>query len=135
MAHKLSHLLLLSLVAAGLSGCTIYETNSFSDYERGAKAAARDIARGKYKRLDGYGIIGPGSEEMQEILKRRYGIGSQTDPTAGGDYAKGYNSMMNAASKARFGDDYYEKAIQESWKSQPESGRFGLTLPVADESL
>ena len=132
MGHKLTHLLTIVLIVVGFSGCSIYETNTFSDYERGAKAAAHDIAHGRYMRLDCYGIIGPGSKEMEEILKRRYGIGSRTDGSVGDDYIRGYNSMMHAASKARFGDDYYEKAIKESWKSRPDQGQFGPLMPPVD---
>lgn len=131
MRHKLTHFLTIALIVVGFSGCSIYSTNMFSDYERGAKAAAHDIALGRYVRLDCYGIIGPGSNEMEEILKRRYGIGSRTDRSVGGDYIRGYNSIMGAASKARFGDDYYEKAIRESWKSRPDQGQFG-SMPSVD---
>jgi hypothetical protein len=142
MGHKLTHLLTIGLIVVGFSGCSIHETNKFSDYEkgahtaeykRGAQAAARDIAHGKYVRLDCYGIIGPGSEEMEEILKRRYGIESRTDHSVGDDYIRGYNSTMRAASKVRFGNDYYEKALNELWKSNPGYGQFGsMPMPPVD---
>lgn len=130
MGHKLTHLLIIVLILVGFSGCSIYETNTFSDYESGAQAAARDIAHGRYMRLDCYGIVRSGTKEMEEILKRTYGIESRIDRSTGGDYIRGYNSTMHSAAKARFGDDYYEKAIKELWKSQPNSGQFGSMPPV-----
>jgi hypothetical protein len=132
MEHKLRNLLTIVLLVVGFSSCSIYETNTFSDYENGVKAAARDIADGRYARLDCYGIIRSGTKEMEQILKRRYGIESRTDRSVGSDYLMGYNTTMHSASKARFGNDYYEKAIKELWRSQPDSGQFGLMPPVVD---
>lgn len=78
---------------------------------------------GRYRNLDNIGILRYRTEEMRAELKRRYGIQHELDHSKSSDYVRGYNFIMRAGAKEKFGDDYYEKALQTVYpKSQSQFG-------------
>ena len=105
--------------AAGLPSCNHYEDPAFKEYDLGARRAAGDIATGRLARMDNIGIIRSGTAEMQKVLEENYGIESIQDYEANHDHVKGYNAMMNAAAKRRFGEDYYARAARELEPGEP----------------
>jgi hypothetical protein len=112
-----------------ISGCAPSgdRIGSVEEYERGSQQAVSDLLHGRYRTLDNIGIMRYGHVEMRAELKRRYGIMYILDHSRSFDYVRGYNTVMRAGAKEKFGDDYYEKALHAV---MPESqSQFGA-LPV-----
>jgi hypothetical protein len=97
----------------GACSTSLYsDSKEFRDYERGAERAARDLVQGRYRTLDNGGpIMVYGMEAIKRELRTRYGIQETVDHSRSGDYAMGYNAIMHAAAKERFGNDYYKKLL------------------------
>lgn len=102
--EKMNPLPLLQLLAlaVSLTSCSVYDTRSFLDYESGAQKAAKDIATGRYARMDNVGIIRNGTIEMRDVLKRDYGIESIEGFRLSSDYVRGYHTIMSAAAEERY---------------------------------
>ena len=100
---------------------------SVEEYERGSQQAVRDLLHGRYRDLDNLGIIRYGTVEFRAELKRRYGIMYVLNRSRSSDYVRGYNTVMQAGAKERFGDDYYEKALRAVMPG--DQSQFG-NLPV-----
>jgi hypothetical protein len=108
-----------------ISGCALSENSigSVEEYERGSQQAVRDMLHGRYRTLDRLGITRHRTEEMRAELKRRYGIQHELDHSKSSDYVRGYNVVMSAGAKEKFGENYYDKALQAVY---PESqSQFG----------
>lgn len=122
---NLSQITILMLSLLFIFGCasTGNRIVSVEEYERGSQQAVSDLLRGRYRNLDNIGILRYRTEELRAELKRRYGIQHELDHSKSSDYVRGYNFIMRAGAKEKFGDDYYEKALQTVYpKSQSQFG-------------
>ena len=97
-----------------ISGCAPSGNSigSVEEYERGSQRAVSDLLHGRYRDLDNIGFTRYRTVELRAELKRRYGIIHVLDYSRSSDYVRGYNAVMSAGAKEKFGDDYYEKALQ-----------------------
>ena len=96
-----------------LGGCSFYRSPGFREFEAGAKKAGVDLAAGKYAEMDYFGFIRSGTLERRALLKKNFGIEYIHDNTQSPDFVRGYNSVMGAASRSRFGDDYQERTFKQ----------------------
>lgn len=86
--------------------------------ERGQREAKADLAAGKLA-VESYGLMASYNIVYRQLLKERYGIevrmvaGCVVDESITG-HAQGYNGIMNAEIKKRFGEDVFEKTSKEA---------------------
>ncbi|MHB1079895.1 MAG: hypothetical protein ACYC67_10855 [Prosthecobacter sp.] len=127
--------LALALLCACFTACSgpTYSLKRFQDYGDGARAAARELSKGNFidvstgKRRSILGVpyaeyYYTGSKPIRQLrqditftqyLHAKYKIKSLVLPNASGDFISGYHSVMTAALRERYGNDYYERAQKE----------------------
>ena len=113
-----------------LSACSnsIYEHKDFMSYYEGARIAGRDLGKGQFISLDrspnrsrGFAVLTKDlmpnykPKDFQKILKRRYGITQKYNDKVDFHYIIAYNSVMKAAIREKYGDNYYEQAQKEAF--------------------
>ena len=101
--------------------CTTTPLRSTSiDYQRGQHAARDSIHRDELLLLDPVGIVRADTNEHRAFLRERFGIAYRLDRSVTGEFSAGFNSVMDAEARRRFGERYAATFIEEK---HPELGR------------
>lgn len=106
---------LFVLSGHGLAGET---PESKTAAELGQREAKADLAAGKLA-VESYGLMASYHIVYRRLLKERYGIevrmvaGCIVNESIAG-HAEGYNRIMDAEIKKRFGEDVFEKTSKEA---------------------
>ena len=96
-----------------LSCTTTPPLSTSLDYQRGQHAARDSIQRDELIFLDPVGIVRADTIEHRAFLRDRFGIAYRFDMSVTGDFSAGFNSVMDAEARRRFGERYEATFIEE----------------------
>lgn len=131
--------IILTVFVVGGVGCTngMYTSPRYMNFHLGVEQAARELSKGNFvyvsqppSHLDwsrGIAVLRDTKPKQlrdditfEQYLTKKYGIKYRVLNDTTSDYISGYTSVMTAALRERYGDDYFERARHEFYPDVPE---------------
>ena len=132
-----SILLLAVSILCGACSQGFYGNQRYMNHDLGVTQAARELSKGNFvfvskhddsATVSAYAVLGrkPPKPVRSDItfaqyLTEKYGIQHRVLKDTSYDYLTGYYSVMTAALRERFGDDFYERARAEFYPDLSQS--------------
>ena len=130
-------LLLTVTILCGACSQGFYGTQRYMNHDLGVTQAARELSKGNFVFVSMHDDAAPVSTNavlgrkppepvrsditFAQYLTQKYGIRYRVLKDTSYEYLTGYNSVMTAALRERFGDDFYERARKEFYPNAKES--------------
>ena len=131
-----STIVLLICILCGACSQGFYGTQRYQNYDLGVTQAARELSKGNFvsvsmpqhpDAISGIAVVGGKPPKplrsditFEQYLTQKYGIHYRELENTTSDYLTGYNSVMTAALREKYGDDFFERARHEFYPNVAE---------------